>query len=79
MLLVVEEIKRWPGGLTSYTSEKLTGETLYLTAWERNKLICLQKVENALTQKIGHNTDMVPKIEAVAQMYTLVPVLLVIL
>ena len=51
---------------------------LNLTAWKRHKLVAFQKVEHALSQQIRNNTYMVAEIEAVAEMYALVAVKLVV-
>lgn len=45
-----------------------------LTAWERYKAITLQEIENALTEKIGDDTNVVAEVEGVAKVNTLIAV-----
>lgn len=49
-----------------------------VSAWERCKGISFEKVEYALPEKICDNADMVPKVEAISEMYALIPVVLVV-
>jgi hypothetical protein len=53
----------------------LPGKALDLTVWKRHKVIALEEVEDALSQKIHDNADMAPVIEAVSKMNTSIPVL----
>lgn len=50
-------------GPTSHTCEELTCKTLDLRAGKGHKAIAFEKIKDALTQKIGDNTDVVPKVE----------------
>ena len=64
--------------LTGNTGQKLPGETLYLTAWERDKGIRLEKVEDALSEQIRHDADVVSKVEAISQVDAFVTILSVV-
>lgn len=66
------------GWFTGNTGKELSSKTLDLTAWERYKAISLEKIEDTLTQQVGDNADVISEVERVSQMYTLVPVFLVI-
>lgn len=50
-----------------------------MRAWKRYKLVFLEEVEDTLAEKIGNNADVVLEIEAVPQVDTLVPIVLVVL
>ena len=63
---------------TGNTGQELTRKTLDLTAWKRYEGICLEKVKNALTEKIRDNADVVPVVEAISEVNASIPVLLVI-
>jgi hypothetical protein len=64
--------------LTRNAREQLASKLLNLTAWEWHKTIALQKVKDTLPQQIGDDADVIPKVEAVAEVDALVAVLLVI-
>ena len=63
---------------TGHAREQLAGKVLYLSAWKRHEAISLQEVEDALPEKICDYTDVVSEVEGVAEMYTFVPVGLIV-
>lgn len=60
--------------LTSHAGEKLTSERLNLTAREGNKSVALQKVEDALSQQICDNADVVAEVKTIAKVNALVAI-----
>ena len=64
--------------LTSHASEELSGKTLNLTVGERYKGIAFEEVKNALAQEICDDANMTPIIETISEVYTPIPVLLII-
>ena len=66
------------GSLTSNTGEQLPGEALDLTAWKRHEAVTLQKVEYTLAQQVRDYAYMAAKVEAVAEVYAFVPIVLVV-
>lgn len=65
--------------LTSYTGKKLPSEALYVRARKGHEGIRLEEIEDALTEQIRDDTDMVSEVEAITKMNALVPVVLVVL
>jgi hypothetical protein len=56
----------------------LSREALNLRAGEGHKSISLEEVEDALSEEIGYNTDVIAEVERVAQVYAFVSVCLVV-
>lgn len=65
--------------LTGHACEELSCETLYMRARKRYKKVLFEEIEDALAEKICDNTDVVHVVEAIPQVNTLVPVVLVVL
>jgi len=63
---------------TSNAGEKLMRKSLDMSTGERHKLVRLEKVKHALAVQVGDNADVVPKVEAIAQVDALVPVVRVV-
>lgn len=56
----------------------MPSKILNLTVRERHKVVALEEIENALAEKVHHDADMSSEVEAIPQMDTAVPVLLVV-
>ena len=69
---------RQDGSLTGNTGEQLPGETLDLTAWKRHEAVTLEKVEYTLAQQVCDYTYMAAEVEAIAQVYAFVAIVLVV-
>ena len=71
---------RWSRGsaLTSYAREELSREALNLRAGEGYKSVPLEEVEDALSEEVGYNTDVIAEVERVAQVYAFISVCLVV-
>lgn len=67
------------GKLTGDAGEELSCKLLNVTAGERNKLVALQEVKDALAEQVGDDANMIPKVKGVSEMDAFVAVLLVIL
>lgn len=52
--------------LTGNAREELPGKALYLGARKWRKAIALEEIEYTRAQQVCNDTDMVPKVEAVA-------------
>lgn len=79
-ILLAEDIKSTTSqALTCDTREELTGKALYVRARKRHELVLFQEVKDTLTEQVRNDADVVLEIEAVAQMYAFVPIVLVIL
>lgn len=63
---------------TGNAGEQLTSEALDLAVRKRHKAIALQKVKDALAKEVHNDADVAAIVEAVSQMDTAIPVLLVI-
>lgn len=64
--------------LTCYAGEQLPGEVLDLAVRKRDKAVALEKVENALAQKIHDDANVAAVVETVPQMNASIPVLFII-
>lgn len=49
---------------TGHTREELLRKALDVSVWKRDEVISLQKVKDALTQQVGHDANVVAKVEA---------------
>ena len=56
---------RWDKRHTSNACEELSSKALNLTAWKGHKSVALEKVEDALTEKVGDDANMITKVKAV--------------
>lgn len=63
---------------TGYAGKQLAGKVLDLRAGKGHETVALEEIKHALPQQIGDDADMIPIIEAIAQMDAFIPVLLVI-
>ena len=61
--------------LTCDAGEQLSGEALDMTVGKGREIVTLEEVEDALTQQIGDDADVIPKVETIPEMDALVAVL----
>lgn len=63
---------------TGDTGEQLTSKALYLTTRERNELIALEEVKDALAKQVCDYANVVSEVEAITQMDAFVAIMLVV-